>query len=323
MATLTALLPATLTETGAVSTGETILFAVVALVTVVCGVGLLTAKRAVSAAVNMIAIMIALAVLYVANEAPFLGITQIVVYTGAVMTLVLFVVMLVGVGGDEPVGSAGSPTTKWVIALFGLGLAVLVGSAVWRSRLPDAVGLEQGQAAAPSDLATELFGQHVVAMELTGLLLIVAATGALTLTHRQRVRAKVTQRTTVEAKMRAYTEHGTHPGQKPMSGVYASTNTAAAPAVSASGETVEESVPRVLRARGQGLELAEVSPEYAAAQRAGRVRSREDADVALSGMPSMPGAAAPVVAQPVAAAALTAAGEKDGAAPAEEKEEEK
>lgn len=325
MATLTALLPASLTETGTVSTGETILFAVVALVTVVCGIGLLTARRAVSAAVNMIAIMIALAVLYIANEAPFLGITQIVVYTGAVMTLVLFVVMLVGVGGDEPVGSAGSPATQWVIALFGLGLAVLVAGVVWRTQLPGAAGLDQGQAAAPANLATLLFGQHVVAMELTGLLLIVAATGALTLTHRQRIRAKVTQRTTADAKMRAYTERGAHPGQKPMSGVYAATNTAAAPAISASGESVEESIPRVLRARGQGLELAEVSPEYAAAQRAGRIRSREDADVARSGMPSMPGAAAPVVAQPLAPAAPQAVDGQDGAAPAiaEEKEEEK
>ena len=97
---LTALtaLPATLNESGTVSTGETILFAVVSLITVVCGLGLLTAKRAVLAAANMIGIMICLAILYIAGGAPFLGITQIVVYTGAVMTLVLFVIMMVGVG---------------------------------------------------------------------------------------------------------------------------------------------------------------------------------------------------------------------------------
>ena len=94
--------PATLTNAGTVSTGETILFCVVSLVTVVCALGVLTARRAVSAAVNMIGIMIGLAVLYLANEASFLGMTQVVVYTGAVMTLVLFVIMLVGVGGDMP-----------------------------------------------------------------------------------------------------------------------------------------------------------------------------------------------------------------------------
>ena len=77
----TELLPATLTADGALSVGETILFAVVALIAVTCGLGLLTAKRAVSAAANMIGIMICLAVLYITSEAPFLGITQIVVYT--------------------------------------------------------------------------------------------------------------------------------------------------------------------------------------------------------------------------------------------------
>jgi len=55
-------LPATLNESGTVSTGETILFAVVSLITVVCGLGLLTAKRAVLAAANMIGIMICLAI---------------------------------------------------------------------------------------------------------------------------------------------------------------------------------------------------------------------------------------------------------------------
>lgn len=321
MLTSSTVLPATLTSTGTMSTGEIILFVVVAVVTVCCGLGLLTARRAVTAAVNMIAIMISLAILYLANEAPFLGITQVVVYTGAVMTLVLFVVMLVGVGGDEPVGSCGSPFIKWIIGLFGLGLIELLACIVLRTQFSSAVGLADGATAAPSDLAMVLFGEHVVAMELTGLLLIVAATGALTLTHRQRIRAKVTQRSTVDAKMRAYREHGTHPGQKPMSGVYAATNTAAAPALSASGDVVADSVPRVLRARGQGLDLTDVSPEYAAALRAGTVEDRRRAVVDRSAMPSMPGAPAPVVAQPLATDRVLDAGAQDHGAIADKEEE--
>ena len=135
MTTLPVLAPASLTQGGTISTGETILFAVVAGVTVACGFGLLTAKRAVSAAVNLIGIMIGLAVLYIAGEAPFLGITQVVVYTGAVMTLVLFVVMLVGVGGDEPV-STGSAATTWIVGVFGLGLVVALVGAVAGSAVP-------------------------------------------------------------------------------------------------------------------------------------------------------------------------------------------
>ena len=94
-----------------------------------------------------------------------------------------------------------------------------------------------------------------------------------------------------------------------MPGVYASTNSAAAPALGADGEAVEESVPRVLRARGQGLDLSDVSPEMGLAQRSGTIVSRQDSvggvgaigsrDTGRSGMPAMPGAAAPVVKQPV------------------------
>ena len=117
--------------------------------------------------------------------------------------------------------------------------------------------------------------------------------------------------------MRAFADKGAHPGQKPMPGVYAATNTAAAPALAADGAALEESVPRVLRVRGQDLELSEVSPEMGAAQRAGTIAAREDATVGLSGMPAMPGAAAPRVAQPVAVDPLAGppAGEPDGQQP--------
>ena len=310
---LPATLPATLNESGTVSTGETILFAVVSLITVVCGLGLLTAKRAVLAAANMIGIMICLAILYIAGGAPFLGITQIVVYTGAVMTLVLFVIMMVGVGGEEPVATTGSPAGKWVVVALGVALAVLLAAVVWRSVLPVATDEDGGlltNPSAPSELALVLFGGHVVTMELTGVLLIIAALGALTLTHRQRIRPRPTQRARMEARMRAFADEGAHPGQKPMPGVYAATNTAAAPALGADGAALEESVPRVLRVRDQDLELSEVSPEMGAAQRAGTITAREDAAVGLSGMPAMPGAAAPAVAQPVAVDPLTESAEK-------------
>jgi len=301
MRILPVLAPATLTDAGTASTGETILFGVVALITVVCGLGLLTAKRAVSAAANMIGIMIGLAVLYVAGEAPFLGMTQIVVYTGAVMTLVLFVIMMVGIGGGEAGSDAGSSAGRWVIALLGVGLVAVLAAVVWRSAIPSASGLQGGDAAVPSALAGVLFGDHVVTMELTGVLLVIAAVGALTLTHRQRIRPRMTQRDQVDARMRAYAEEGAHPGQKPMPGVYAATNAATAPALSADGDALVESVPRVLRVRDQGLDLSEASPEAGAAQRAGTIASREDATVGRSGMPAMPGAPAPDVVQPVTA----------------------
>ncbi|WP_448759572.1 NADH-quinone oxidoreductase subunit J [Actinomyces oricola] len=310
----------TMTASGAMSTGETILFGVVAVVTVLCGLGLLTAKQAVSAAINTTVSMICLAVPSFYNEAPFPGIHQVVVYTGAVMTLVLFVIMLVGVGGEEPMGGTTWPAQKPLVVTLGVGLVAVLTAAVVRNTFPAAQGLADSTAATPQALALTLFGNHVAAMELTGVLLIIAALGALTLTHRQRVRAKRSQRQIAEDKMRAYAQSGAHPGQRPMPGVYASTNTAAAPALDASGDEVHESVPRVLRVRGQALELSEVSPEVGAAQRAGRMTQRENASVGRSGMASMPGAPAPVVAQPTAPAKAKAAppaGSGPGEAPAE------
>lgn len=299
-----AALPAALTSDGRLGLGEAIVFIVVALVTVACGIGVLTARRAVTAAINMIGIMISLAVLYIVNESPFMGITQVVVYTGAVMTLVLFVIMLVGVGGDEPVGAAGSVMRRPVLIILGLGLVGVLTAAVWRTALPSPAGLKDGAKAAPDLLAVTLYNDHVVTMELTAVLLIVAAVGALTLTHRQRIRPRLSQRRVAASKMQAYASKGAHPGQKPMPGVYASTNSAAAPALGADGRAVEESVPRVLRARGQGLDLSDVSPEMGLAQRSGRIVSRLDGGgsprgTGRSGMPAMPGAAAPTVKQPL------------------------
>ena len=49
----------------------------------------------------MVGVMLGLAILYIANSAPFLGVAQIVVYTGAIMMLFLFVIMLTGIGTSD------------------------------------------------------------------------------------------------------------------------------------------------------------------------------------------------------------------------------
>ena len=77
------------------------MFWVCAIVAVGGALGMLLSHRAVHSALSIAATMISLAVLYVAQSAPFLGMTQIVVYTGAVMMLFLFVLMLVGVDSSD------------------------------------------------------------------------------------------------------------------------------------------------------------------------------------------------------------------------------
>ena len=82
---------------GHTSTSEAVLFWILAVVAVVGAIGVVAAQKAVYSAMSLASTMIALAVLYIAQDALFLGIVQVVVYTGAVMMLFLFVVMLINV----------------------------------------------------------------------------------------------------------------------------------------------------------------------------------------------------------------------------------
>ncbi len=128
MSHLTAVLPAAITDAGTTSGGEAVLFWVLAPIMVLAALGLLFARKAVHAAMAVVAVMISLAFLYVAQEAPFLGVVQVVVYTGAVMMLFLFVLMLVGVDtGDSLVETIKGQ--RWIGLLGGAAVAfLLIGS---------------------------------------------------------------------------------------------------------------------------------------------------------------------------------------------------
>lgn len=243
---LSALDPAT----GAVPPGEAALFWVIGPIMVIGALGLLFARRAVHAAMSVVVVMIGLAVLYTALDAPFLGVAQVVVYTGAVMMLFLFVLMLVGVDASDSLVET-LRGQRWIAVLAGGGLLVMLAGGVVGAALPRPVGLAVANAATnPVGVARLIFGEFVLAFELTGALLITAALGALTLTHRQRLTRRVGQRETAEMKT-ARLEAGGLLTPLPAPGVYARHNAADTPALDPQGETIEASVPRVLRIRGQ------------------------------------------------------------------------
>ena len=78
------------------STAEAISFWVFGAIAVAGAIGVVAAPKAVYAAMFLATTMISLAAIYMAQDAPFLGVVQIVVYSGAVMMLFLFVLMLIG-----------------------------------------------------------------------------------------------------------------------------------------------------------------------------------------------------------------------------------
>lgn len=233
-----------------VSGGEVVLFWVLAPLMVLAALGLLFARKAVHAAVCVVFVMISLAILYIAQEAAFLGVVQIVVYTGAVMMLFLFVLMLVGVDASDSLVETirGQRVVGW---LLGLGLGSVLVGVIAQSTFPPSVGLTAANAETnPVALARILFADYVFALEVVGILLVTAAIAALVLTHRRRLVPRVGQRQISDAKVAALAEGGLLT-PLPAPGVYAQNNAMDTPALDPQGRPIEHSVSRILRIRGQ------------------------------------------------------------------------
>lgn len=248
-----------------ISTGEAVLFWVLAPLMVAGALSLIFARRTVHIAVSIAGVMVGLAIMYIANEATFLGVAQVVVYTGAVMMLFVFVIMLIGVDTKESLTEtlAGQ---RLAAALGGIGLLVLLGAVVVRAALPAPVGLAEANADTnPVGVARIIFGDFVFAFELTGALLITAALGALVLTHRSRLgKGRTGQKALAEAKLRRYGAGGGSAliTNRPSPGVYARHNSADMPALDAAGEPVDDSITSVLKVRGQEREAPEGGHEH-------------------------------------------------------------
>jgi len=279
--------PTSLTDAGVMSSGEQVLFWTLGPVMVLAALGLLLSRKAVHAAMCVVVVMISLAFLFVAQDAVFLGVVQVVVYTGAVMMLFLFVLMLVGVDtSDSLVETLRGQRLAGVLAAGGL-LVVLAG-VIGRATFGPAVGLTEANADSnPVALARLVFGQYVFAFEVVGALLVTAAVGALVLTHRRRLTPRVTQRALADDRVAS----GRTLAPLPAPGVYARHNAMDVPALGPDGRPLEQSVPRVLRVRGQEADAA----EYAA--RVDRVLSGDWAH-ATPAAPATPTPAPPTSAPP-------------------------
>jgi NADH-quinone oxidoreductase subunit J len=225
------------------NTGEQITFWVCAFFAVGGALGMLMSRRAVHSALFLATTMIALAVLYVAQQAPFLGMTQIIVYTGAVMMLFLFVLMIVGVDSSDSLVETIKGQRIAAIVL-GIGFALLLILAIGQAILVP-IGIEVANAKDGGNvqgIAHLIFTRYVFAFEVTSALLITAALGAMILAHRERISPRKTQRQLSEEKVRSG-----HPQNLPGPGVYARHNAVGTPALLPDGTPTDRSVPEPLR----------------------------------------------------------------------------
>ena len=234
---------------GGTSTHEAVVFWVLAPVAVVCALGMVLVRSAVHSAVLLAVVMLSLAAFYTAEAAPFLAVVQVVVYTGAVLMLFLFVLMLIGVDTTDSLVETLRGQRVAAIAV-GLGFAALLVIA-----LAGALGSfhPKGVAGAEADkgnvvaIAELLFSRYVFAFEATSALLITAGLGAMVLAHRERVTPRRTQ---LERMRERVATGGAAMAPLPGPGVYADHDAIDTPALLPDGSVAATSVPEYLEISG-------------------------------------------------------------------------
>ena len=239
------------------STGASVTFWILAVISVAAGLGMVLARKAVYCAVLLAVVMLSLAVLYLVAGAPFLAFVQIIVYTGAVLMLFLFVLMIVGVSARDSLHES-IPGQRLGAAVAGIALLVLlsliVGHAVIGPAAP--AGAQYGLTNIQG-IAHLIFTRYVFPFEATAALLITAALGAMVLAHRERLGPKPTQRDLSRERVASG-----HPTPLPGPGVYARHNAVDFPALLPDGTPSQLSVnPVIARASGGRLGHETSAPE--------------------------------------------------------------
>jgi NADH-quinone oxidoreductase subunit J len=239
---------------------EETIFWILAVLAVGAAFGMILLRRAVHCALMLAVVMLSLATMYAMQGAPFLAFVQIIVYTGAVLMLFLFVMMLIGISSSDSIVE----TIKGQRAAAGfaaIGLLVILILVIGHAAIgPAAATTAANSTGNLSGLATLIFTTYVFPFEVTGALLITAALGAMVLAHRERTEPKLTQRDLAARRLASG-----HLAPDPAPGVYALHDAADRPALLPDGSTSELSVSPTLSPRDPGDEPRLVWQEERAA----------------------------------------------------------
>lgn len=240
-------------------TGADFAFWMLAPLMILGALAMVLAKKPVHSALALAVVMISLAVQYAAQGAPFLFAVQIIVYTGAILMLFLFVLMLVGVDAADSLVET-IKGQRALAAVAGIGFGALLIFAIGNAIVGDPIGLDAAnQKGNVQGIAGLVFNRYVFAFEATSALLITAALGAMVLAHRERLTKKKTQTEHALERMRRYAETGQHPGPLPTPGVFARHNAVDTPALLPDGTVSEISVSATLKSRGVIMNADELS----------------------------------------------------------------
>ncbi|HVB45941.1 MAG TPA: NADH-quinone oxidoreductase subunit J [Streptosporangiaceae bacterium] len=228
----------------AASSTELATFWVLAIVAVAAALGMIVTRRAVHCAVLLAIVMLILAAMYAMQGAPFLAFVQVIVYTGAVLMLFLFVMMIVGITAADSVIET-IRGQRLGAALASIAMLVLLVLVVGHAAIGPAApaGPRNGALNVP-DLAKSIFTTYVFPFEVTSALLITAALGAMVLAHRERTSPKPTQRMLSQRRIASG-----RPAPLPGPGTFARHNAVDMPALLPDGTPSRLSVSGVLANR--------------------------------------------------------------------------
>jgi NADH-quinone oxidoreductase subunit J len=220
------------------------LFWILAVISVGAALAMILVRRAVHCAMMLAVVMLCLATMYAMQGAPFLAFVQIIVYTGAVLMLFLFVLMLIGISSSDSIVET-IKGQRLAAGLVAIGFFVLLTLGIGHAAIGPAA--RPTAAFGPTNLtglSTLIFTTYVFPFEVTGALLITAALGAMVLAHRERATPRPTQRDLAARRLAS--------GQlapDPAPGVYALHDAADRPALLPDGSTSDASVSPVLSQR--------------------------------------------------------------------------
>ena len=224
------------------------MFWILAVLAVAAALAMILVRQAVHCALMLAVVMLSLAVMYAMQGAPFLAFVQVIVYTGAVLMLFLFVVMLIGITSADSLKETIKGQRLWA-GLAGAAFVILLVVGIGHAAIGTAAPVTSAQNTDNlTGIAKLIFTTYVFLFEVTSALLITAALGAMVLAHRERTSPKPTQRDVARRKIQS--------GQvapEPPPGVYALHNAVDMPAMLPDGSTTDRSVSDAIAQRDLDL----------------------------------------------------------------------
>jgi NADH-quinone oxidoreductase subunit J len=161
----------------------TILFYIIATVTVLAALNMVLQRTPVYSALSLIVVLCSLAVVYLSLGAEFMAAIQVIVYAGAIMVLFVFVIMLLNAGHEKP--SHRSRLVKWIgaplVAAFLFEMLIVI----WNQFPPTSAAAPVPIDGSPAAIGHLLFRNYVLPFEVTSILILVAVLGAVVLAKKE------------------------------------------------------------------------------------------------------------------------------------------